>query len=184
MSKIISVKVIVAFLNGSKLKIDNTSTNGKELFLFNNRIAYHKPDGDIIISMCGYNTSTTRERLNELLSQLDKGHITSKNSTPYFIHESILQPKNYIEVELDPHTEYSLNTLIKYEVEKLENEKEWKRLRQKVSLPTKTENNIGKKVKCWHCGSDQKIQSIDHTFDCSNCNEPLWTGEGGFEIVI
>lgn len=176
MSKIISVKVIVAFLNGSKLKIDNTSTNGKELFLFNNRIAYHKPDGDIIISMCGYNTSTTRERLNELLSQLDKGHITSKNSTPYFIHESILQPKNYIEVELDPHTEYSLNTLIKYEVEKLG---------QKVSLPeVKTENNIGKKVKCWHCGSDQKIQSIDHTFDCTSCKESLWTGEGGFEIVI
>jgi len=37
------------------------------------------------------------------------------------------------------------------------------------------------KVTCWHCGNeDQKIQSIDEAFTCTNCQEDLWVGEGGY----
>lgn len=168
----VAKQIVNAFLNKEKLRISNTTSSGNELLLWGNRIAYHK-DNDIIISMCGYNTNTTKDRLNELLSKLHRGHISSKNNTVY------LQKYNEVtKFEIDPNEEYSLNDLSKRGV----TEKE-----EKVSLKTKkpkTENAIGKIVKCWHCGSDQKILSIDHTFDCTNCNEPLWTGEGGFEIVI
>jgi len=39
-------------------------------------------------------------------------------------------------------------------------------------------------VKCWHCGADQKIQSLEKVFTCTSCNGYLWTGEGGYKIEL
>ena len=39
------------------------------------------------------------------------------------------------------------------------------------------------KVKCWHCETEQKIQSYEASFNCTNCKEQLWTGEGGYVLV-
>lgn len=37
------------------------------------------------------------------------------------------------------------------------------------------------RVECWHCGDKkQKIQSIEEGFHCTNCNDLLWCGDGGY----
>lgn len=58
-------KVIEAFLQGKSAKISNTQTNGKELFLFGNCIARRYGD-DMQVTTSGWNTATTRDRLNML----------------------------------------------------------------------------------------------------------------------
>lgn len=62
MSKI-HQKVIDSFLKGKQCRINNTMTNGHELFLFDNCIA--RRDKDIIqVTTSNWNTVTTRDRLN------------------------------------------------------------------------------------------------------------------------
>ena len=174
MSRKISEQITDAFLNKRSLSIDNSVSTGSELLLWGNKIAYHK-DNDIIISLCGYKTNTTLERLNTLLStvyincyhkciRIKKGIVYFKNKTSEF--------------EISADKEYSLNDLMEREVT-------WKK--EKVSLKKKnpgTESSVGKKVKCWHCGADQKIQSLESTFQCSSCKGYLWTGEGGYKIEV
>jgi hypothetical protein len=63
----ITKSIINAFLQGDKLSIDNTTTDGKALFLFGNKIAEKRADG-MYITNAGWNTNTTKERLNALPS--------------------------------------------------------------------------------------------------------------------
>lgn len=58
--------VIDAFLKRQKRKVNNTYTDGKTLFLFDNPIAWWEDDGALWISTCNWNTNTTRDRLNML----------------------------------------------------------------------------------------------------------------------
>ena len=62
----ITQKIAEAFHNRQALKIDNTHTDGTSLWLFNNKIAQWGPDG-LYITTAGWNSKTTRERLNGLL---------------------------------------------------------------------------------------------------------------------
>ncbi len=78
-------KIVKAFLNDESLRVSNSNTNGSELYLFGNKIA-HKENNNIIISMCGYNTKTTKDRLNELLNQTRNNlRIRSKDYQPFLI---------------------------------------------------------------------------------------------------
>lgn len=66
MSKTIE-PVIESFLKGKKKKVSNTETDGSNLYLFNNRIAWRdEHTNELWISTCGYNSKTTRDRLNML----------------------------------------------------------------------------------------------------------------------
>jgi len=56
-------EVCGAFMNKRKKHNDNTHTDGESLFLFGNKIAEHREDG-VYITDAGWNSSTTRERLN------------------------------------------------------------------------------------------------------------------------
>lgn len=67
-----------AFLNREALKLGNTHTDGMTLFLHNNPIARHTPDG-LEITNAGWSTSTTKERLNGLPGV----HIVQKAGTWY-----------------------------------------------------------------------------------------------------
>lgn len=62
----VSKTVITAFLQGKSKTVGNTRTDGNALFLYGNMIAL-KDDCFLRISFCGWNTVTTRERLNSLL---------------------------------------------------------------------------------------------------------------------
>jgi len=53
-----------AFEQGISLKVGNTKTDGKTVWLHDNAIVKRDPDGLIRWSLAGYNTPTTRERVN------------------------------------------------------------------------------------------------------------------------
>jgi hypothetical protein len=54
-----------AFLRGEAKRISNSYTDGKSLYLFDNKIAEHRDDG-MYITNCGWESKTTKERLNGL----------------------------------------------------------------------------------------------------------------------
>ena len=82
----ITEKIVTAFLDGNSLAIDNTMTDGADIRLHGNVIAYWDIDATVIITLAGWNTVTTRERLNGLLTMM-KHHkrIIQKKGEPYFI---------------------------------------------------------------------------------------------------
>jgi len=59
----VTQQTVAAFLAGKSLSVGNTSTDGSVLLLHGNKIAERREDG-IYISLAGWNTRTTRERLN------------------------------------------------------------------------------------------------------------------------
>lgn len=62
-----------AFINGNARCIGNSSTDGDNLFLHGNRIAWKGDNGCIEGTLAGWPTVTTRERLNGLCELLDLG---------------------------------------------------------------------------------------------------------------
>lgn len=63
--RLITSKIINAFMQGEAKKISNTHTDGQSLWLFNNKIAEHREDG-LYITNAGWKSQTTKERLNAL----------------------------------------------------------------------------------------------------------------------
>ena len=68
----ITAQATKAFYNGVSFKSGNTGvksiSDGVWLFLHGNRIAYKNSEGQLFISSCGWETPTTKERLNGVLS--------------------------------------------------------------------------------------------------------------------
>lgn len=65
MSRNISEMAADAFYSGRKFKQSNTRVENSELYLHGNLIA-RLNGGTLQINLCGWNTQTTRERLNAL----------------------------------------------------------------------------------------------------------------------
>lgn len=61
----ITKEIVHAFENGYKLRKGNDYTDGEAMFLHGNKIA-EKRDGALWITNAGWNTVTTKERLNGL----------------------------------------------------------------------------------------------------------------------
>lgn len=61
----ITSEIIKAFNAGESLRLSNTKTDGQSIWLHGNLIAW-KNDNGLFIDSCGWNTNTTRERLNGL----------------------------------------------------------------------------------------------------------------------
>lgn len=82
MSRKITTEAVQAFLQGKNYKNGNTkvSTKGSVVFLslHNNLIAYKDKNG-LFISLAGWNTPTTRERLNGLPGV----RVNQKNFIPF-----------------------------------------------------------------------------------------------------
>jgi hypothetical protein len=57
-------EVTDAFFNRRPRKCGNTRTDGTTIWLHGNAIARHADNGDIEITLAGWDTVTTRERLN------------------------------------------------------------------------------------------------------------------------
>lgn len=53
-----------AFKQGKSLKVGNTRTDGQTVWLHGNAIVKRDPDGLVRWSLAGWNTPTTRERVN------------------------------------------------------------------------------------------------------------------------
>ena len=82
-------EVVRAFLNGQTKAVSNSNTDGTSLYLWGNEIA-RKEDGQIKINLCGYNTVTTRERLNGVLEYcIGKRALSTKQGTVYLNGKAI-----------------------------------------------------------------------------------------------
>ena len=57
-----------AFVNGQKKTLRNTSTDGMSVWLHGHEIIRKTGNKEFRISLCGWGTPTTRERLNGILS--------------------------------------------------------------------------------------------------------------------
>lgn len=60
----VTQRIKQAFEQGKSLKVDNTRTDGQTVWLHGNAIVKRDPDGLVRWSLAGWNTSTTRERVN------------------------------------------------------------------------------------------------------------------------
>ena len=56
-----------AFEQGKSLKVGNTRTNGNSVWLHGNKIIKRDSSGLILWTLAGWNTPTTRERINGIL---------------------------------------------------------------------------------------------------------------------
>lgn len=82
---------VIAFFNGNKLKRGNMRVNlhddrldyDKVMLLHGNAIAVAK-DGFLTISDCGWETTTTKSRLNGILEFLKLGFIFQKDFVWYY----------------------------------------------------------------------------------------------------
>lgn len=63
--RIVTRRAIDALMDGTDITIDNTKVRGDTLFLHDNPIIQVREDG-VYIQTAGWNTITTRERLNGL----------------------------------------------------------------------------------------------------------------------
>ena len=74
-----------AFMNGYEKRISNSYTDGNAVYLWGNKII-RKHQGKIQINLCGYNTVTTRERINGVLSYTGTGYgVTTKQGKVYLL---------------------------------------------------------------------------------------------------
>ena len=62
----ITREIVAAFMNRETKTIGNSRTDKTTLYLHGNAIAKHCLDGSMKITAAGWNTPTTRERLNGL----------------------------------------------------------------------------------------------------------------------
>ena len=86
----ITEQIAHAFKQGKRKSNGNTRTNGNMVFLHTNIIAERYENGAIYMSLAGWNTVTTRERLNGIAAILGlKARFTQKNFEPYFNGELI-----------------------------------------------------------------------------------------------
>jgi hypothetical protein len=62
----------------------NTHTDGQSLFLHGNLIAWHIDDETVAMTLCGWPTVTTRERLNGICTMLQRGSWYQMKHEQYF----------------------------------------------------------------------------------------------------
>ena len=65
----VTKEVCTAFINGERKTVGNTTTDGERLWLHGNLIA-RKVNGTIEVTMAGWATPTTKERLNGIIDLL------------------------------------------------------------------------------------------------------------------
>ena len=84
--RIITKEIVKAFMNGEGRSIGNSSTDGKTMLLHGHTIA-RKTGVYVQINNCGYETNTTKERLNGLLDYIglkDSHRIYQRNFEWYW----------------------------------------------------------------------------------------------------
>ena len=68
-----SLKIACAFADGVAASAARTRTDGHAVYLHNNLIAQRDPDGSIWVTLAGWGTVTTRDRVNTLCRVLGSG---------------------------------------------------------------------------------------------------------------
>jgi len=114
----VSIEIAKAFINDNKKTVGNTYTEDGKIFLHNNKIAWwekNHPDSNLsnnihlCFSMCGWDTPTTRERLNTLFCELFNGDLIylkqSEGNQYLYINSTVYC------MEIDPSKVYILREI-------------------------------------------------------------------------
>jgi len=81
----VTKQIAEALQRGVSKTVSNTSTFEGNVYLHGNRIAQMHADGTVYMSLAGWNTPTTRERLNGIAEVLGiKARFSQKDFEPYF----------------------------------------------------------------------------------------------------
>jgi len=89
--------IAMAFINGKPARKARTSTDGHTIYLHGNRIAWRTADGSIYATLAGWNSVTTRERLNGLCELIGLGRpFHCKRFEPFFNGEEIDTTQNIL----------------------------------------------------------------------------------------
>lgn len=89
MAKKVDDTIARAFARGEKAKGNNTVCDGSAVYLHGHRIAW-RDGAHVMASLCGWNTTTTRARLNAICQEIGaEGHFTQKDFAPYFAGREI-----------------------------------------------------------------------------------------------
>lgn len=81
----VTKRIVNAFANNRSLTVGNSKTDGKSIWLHGNKIVTKGVDGDIYVNNCGWDTATTKERLNGLIDRYGGKHrIYQKNYVWYW----------------------------------------------------------------------------------------------------
>ena len=81
----VTQRIKQAFNNGTSLKVGNTRTDGNVVWLHGNAIVKRDPDGLVRWSLAGWNTPTTRERVNGIAN----AGVCQKNFVPMLNNHEI-----------------------------------------------------------------------------------------------
>ena len=83
----VTAEIVKAWARGESRTIGNTSTDGDSIWLHGNPIAWKTGDADIIaLTLAGWPTVTTRERLNGVLNFYGIGYrFAQRNFEPVLI---------------------------------------------------------------------------------------------------
>ena len=92
-----SLKIARAFAEGKRAAAARTMTDGNAIWLHGNRIAQREDDGAIWVTLAGWGSVTTRERLNTLCRVLEVDHgFCQRNHVQYWMTDAA-------QFEIDPH---------------------------------------------------------------------------------
>lgn len=81
----VTKQTVQAFIEGRSKSVGNTESHGHKLTLHGNDIAIRLPDGTIQVTLAGWGTPTTRERLNGITEYLGLGRcFHQQNHTQMF----------------------------------------------------------------------------------------------------
>lgn len=90
----ISKQIANAFTSGQTMDMGNSHTDGKSVYLFGNLIAWRSPGNTLELTLAGWPTVTTRDRLNAILQsegfKINAGEsygysFEQKDSKQYFV---------------------------------------------------------------------------------------------------
>jgi hypothetical protein len=100
-------EVTDAFFNRRPRKCGNTRTDGTTIWLHGNAIARHADNGDIEITLAGWDTVTTRERLNGVGRRASFSVFRDRGVTKVNVHvrAANLEPMWLSAIEM-PHGEW------------------------------------------------------------------------------
>ena len=94
----VTQQIANAFAQGKSMKLDNTFTTDGGVYLHGNRIVHLHSNGSIYMPLAGWNTTTTRERLNGIAQVLGlDASFTQKDFEPYFNGE-IVSSSDWVKV--------------------------------------------------------------------------------------
>ena len=84
----VTKKIATAFTQGEPAASGNTTTDGNAVWLHGNRIAQREEDGSVWVTLAGWPTVTTRERVNGLCEELGTNfRIRQRNHGQVLTHQ-------------------------------------------------------------------------------------------------